>query len=151
MSMTATSFRTTLWTKFSPSQSRSAPGTPSPPPAGTRELGGEVRYSCDSACAAAITSSDLTANTLCINNERYSCNTNGTRSCNEGFFNLPECLTQCAPTEHSLCDLTGNVVCREDYFTEDCSVFCRASQSEETGFYSCDPLTGEKVCLKWVH
>lgn len=87
-------------------------------------------------------------NTVCVDNEQYSCNADGSRTCNEGFFNLPECLTQCVPAESFTCGPTGNRVCLENYFTESCSVFCRESADQVGGFYTCNPLTGEKECLR---
>lgn len=86
-------------------------------------------------------------NTECIDNQRFFCNSDGSRTCNQGYFNLPECLTECTPTGNSFCDTMGNKVCRENYFNKNCSAFCGESQSEDTGFYTCNPLTGERECL----
>jgi hypothetical protein len=40
-----------------------------------------------------------------------------------------------------------NVECQENYYTDDCSVFCLAQNSNQTGFYTCNEDDGSRICL----
>lgn len=53
----------------------------------------------------------------------------------------------CLPETNVTCidPVNGTIVCQENYFAEECNVFCEESSE---GLYTCDPITGEKVCIQ---
>ena len=43
--------------------------------------------------------------------------------------------------------LTFGVVCAEDLYGPSCTKYCAPRQNDRSGHYSCDPKTGEAICL----
>ena len=44
-------------------------------------------------------------------------------------------------------NLISKVICEENYYF-DCSVFCVSKNDSQMGHYTCDPVTGGKVCME---
>ena len=45
-------------------------------------------------------------------------------------------------------EFTVMVYCDVNWYSSDCSVYCKAVDIADEGHYSCDPDTGDKVCLE---
>ena len=73
----------------------------------------------------------------------------------EIFITMPQIVgtvdqTQIYPGIHGIASLTleYSLECIQDnYYGQDCTVFCEPQDSNTNGHYTCDRLTGSKVCL----
>ena len=65
--------------------------------------------------------------------------------CADNYYG-PNCI--CHETVGAQCNTTtGERTCRDNYFREDCSVYCKAN-NDSLGHYTCDSATGKKICME---
>ncbi|XP_063692640.1 uncharacterized protein LOC134824623 [Bolinopsis microptera] len=80
---------------------------------------------------------------LCDETSSNICNNEGVKVCRTNYYPEGECNVLCDRTSSYNCNNEGGKVCKTDYYPEnDCSTYC----SPVKGNYTCNQVTGHKIC-----